>query len=116
MQPDWEIWIDTNISPIIAKWMAEQTGLVVKSSYSLSLHYLSDKEIYEKARTQGRIILISKDADFPELINRLGAPPKLVNIRIGNMGSRQLWDRIQAGVVEGVKILMTSDVAVVEID
>ncbi len=46
MQPDWEIWIDTNISPIIAKWMAEHTGLVVKSSYSLSLHYLIDKEIY----------------------------------------------------------------------
>ena len=60
--------------------------------------------------------MISKDADFPELINRLGAPPKLINIRIGNMGSRQLWERIQAGIVEGVKILMTSDVAIVEID
>ena len=53
MQPDWELWINTNISPIIAKWMAEQTGLVVKSSYSLSLHNLSDKEIYEKAKLQG---------------------------------------------------------------
>jgi predicted nuclease of predicted toxin-antitoxin system len=116
MQPDWEIWIDTNISPIIAKWMAEQTGLVVKSSYSLSLHYLSDKEIYEKAKEQGNVILISKDADFPELISRLGAPPKLINIRIGNMGSRQLWERIQAGVVEGINILMNFDIAIVEID
>ena len=116
MQPDWELWINTNISPIIAKWMAEQTGLVVKSSYSLSLHNLSDKEVYKKAKLQGQVILISKDADFPELINRLGAPPKLINIRIGNMGSRQLWERIQAGIVEGVKILMTSDVAIVEID
>lgn len=96
--------------------MAEQTGLVVRSSYSLSLHYLSDKEIYEMAKVQGQVILISKDPDFPELINRLGAPPKLINIRIGNMGSRQLWERIQGGVVAGVKILMTSDVAIVEID
>jgi hypothetical protein len=47
MQPDWEIWIDTNISPIIAKWAADVTGLVVKSSYSLSLHHLTDKEIYK---------------------------------------------------------------------
>lgn len=53
MQPDWEIWIDTNISPIIAKWMAESTGLISKSSYSLSWHYLTDKEIYEKAKAQG---------------------------------------------------------------
>lgn len=117
MQPDWEIWIDTNISPIIAKWMAERTGLVVKSSYSLSLHSLTDNEIYEKAKKNlGQVILISKDADFPELINRLGAPPKLINIRIGNMGNRQLWERIQDGVIEGLKILMTSDVAIVEID
>jgi predicted nuclease of predicted toxin-antitoxin system len=60
--------------------------------------------------------LISKDADFPELISRSGAPPKLINIRIGNMGSRQLWERIQSGVVEGAKISITSDVAIVEID
>lgn len=96
--------------------MAEATGLVVKSSYSLSFHFLTDKEIYEKAKYHGKVILVSKDADFPELINRLGAPPKLINIRIGNMGSRQLWERIQAGITEAVKILMTSDVAIVEID
>mgnify|MGYP001163328893 CR=1 FL=1 len=116
MQPDWEIWIDTNISPIIAKWVAERTGLAVKSSYSLSLHHLTDKEVYENAKAQGQVILISKDADFPELINRLGYPPKLISIKIGNMGSRQLWERIHAGVVEGVKILMDSDIAIVEID
>jgi predicted nuclease of predicted toxin-antitoxin system len=59
---------------------------------------------------------VSKDADFPELISRLGPPPKLINIKIGNMGNRQLWERIQVGVVEGVKILTTSDVTIVEID
>lgn len=42
MQPDWEIWLDTNISPAIAKWMNEETGVIVKSSYSLSLHHLTD--------------------------------------------------------------------------
>jgi hypothetical protein len=43
MQPDWEIWIDTNISPIIAKWMAEQTGLVVKSSGGYESNALTDQ-------------------------------------------------------------------------
>jgi hypothetical protein len=33
-----------------------------------------------------------------------------------NMGSKQLWERIQAGAVRGVKILMNFDVAIVEID
>lgn len=44
MQPDREIWLDTNISPAIAKWMVEYTGISVKSSYSLNLHYMSDIE------------------------------------------------------------------------
>jgi len=42
MLPDWEIWLDTNISPIIAKWMMEHTGMTVKSSYSLSFKETQD--------------------------------------------------------------------------
>ncbi|HEY1165745.1 MAG TPA: DUF5615 family PIN-like protein [Chitinophaga sp.] len=86
----WEIWLDTHISPIIAKWMKEYTGYEVKSSYSLSLHEMTDIDIYQKARAQGKVILISKDADFPELISRLGAPPKLINIKIGNCDNRAM--------------------------
>jgi predicted nuclease of predicted toxin-antitoxin system len=92
MQPDWEIWLDTNISPAIAKWMNEETGFLVKSSYSLSLHHLTDLDIYTRAREQGNGILLSKDADFPELISRLGSPPKLISLKIGNCDNRTLWD------------------------
>jgi len=90
MPHEWEIWIDTNISLIIAKWMSEHTGYTVKSSYGLSLHHLSDKAIYDKARLQGAVIIISKDADIPELINRMGAPPKCINVQIGNCDNRKL--------------------------
>jgi LysM repeat protein len=47
MPPElWEIWLDTQLSPIIAKWMAEHTGYTVKSSYILQLNNLSDTVIY----------------------------------------------------------------------
>lgn len=36
MQPEWKIWLDVNLSPVIAKWMKEFSGLSVKSSYILS--------------------------------------------------------------------------------
>jgi hypothetical protein len=42
MQPDWEICLDTNISPVIAKWMSDFTGYTVKSSYSLSFQKTDD--------------------------------------------------------------------------
>jgi len=86
MPPEnWEIWLDTQLSPIIAKWILEFTGYSVKSSYSLQLHFLTDLAIYDKAKAVGKVILISKDADFPELISRLGSPPKLIVIKKGNL-------------------------------
>ncbi|HWB92705.1 MAG TPA: DUF5615 family PIN-like protein [Puia sp.] len=116
MQPDWEIWLDTNISPVIAKWMNEETGIKVKSSYSLSLHNLADLDIYQRARAQGNVILLSKDADFPELISRLGSPPKLISLRIGNCDNRILWDFLRKHIQKALELLTTTDTDIVELE
>lgn len=114
MPHEWEIWLDTNLSPAIAKWMNEYMGVSVKSSYSLSLHYLDDMAIYQKAKEHGKVIIISKDADFPELITRLGAPPKLINIKIGNCDNQTLWGYIKPGIKEAITLLTSSDTDIVE--
>lgn len=117
MPPEqWEIWIDTQLSPAIAKWMAEYTGYIVKSSYSLQLHNLSDLAIYNSAAKQGNIILISKDADFPELINRLGSPPKLIMIKKGNCNNAEMWEFIKPNIIKSIELLMFSDVAIIEFE
>lgn len=113
---DWEIWLDTQISPIIAKWMAEDTGFSVKSSYVLSLNNLTDTTIYHKAKAAGKVIIISKDADFHELISRLGSPPKLINIKKGNSDNRALWEFLKANINQAINILISSDVDIVELD
>jgi len=46
MQFDIEIWLDTNISPIIAKWMGDYLNVTVKSSYTLNFNHLDDLAIY----------------------------------------------------------------------
>ncbi|TFF36557.1 DUF5615 family PIN-like protein [Mucilaginibacter psychrotolerans] len=112
----WEIWLDTQISPIIAKWMNEYTGYVVKSSYSLNLHFLKDSEIYYRAKAAGNVILVSKDADFPILITRLGAPPKLINIKIGNCDNRTLWAFLKPNILSAIDICVLSDVEIVELE
>ena len=100
MPPEnWEIWLDTQLSPAIAKWMADYTGYIVKSSYSLQLHNLSDLAIYNKAAIKRNIILVSKDADFPELISRLGSPPKLIVIKKGNCGNNDMWEFIKPNIM-----------------
>jgi predicted nuclease of predicted toxin-antitoxin system len=112
----WEIWLDTQLSPVIAKWMAEYTGYKVKSSYSLQLHYLSDLEIYNKASDQENIILISKDADFPELISRRGSPPKLIVIKKGNCNNREMWEFIKSNIIRSIELLISSDIDIVELE
>jgi len=39
---------------------------------------MDDISFYYKAKEHGNVIVISKDADLPELVNRLGAPPKII--------------------------------------
>ena len=37
MLPDFEIWLDNHFSPILAKWLTDELGIVVKSRYILKL-------------------------------------------------------------------------------
>jgi predicted nuclease of predicted toxin-antitoxin system len=113
---DWEIWLDAQLSPTIARWMAEHTGFTVKSSYSLQSNRLTDTEIYQRARAKGEVILVSKDADFPELINRLGSPPKLIVVKRGNCDNRVLWEFLKPNILKAINLLISSDVDIVEIE
>lgn len=116
MRPESEIWLDAHISPAIAKWIKDYTGIETKSAYSLKLYALSDIEIYTKAKEYGQVILISKDADFPELISKLGAPPKLINIKVGNCNNQTLWEFIKPHIKEAIALLHTDDIDIVEIE
>lgn len=110
-----EIWLDVNISPAIAKWMTEYTGITVKSSYSLGFQTLDDLSIYQQAKNEGLIILISKDTDFPEIITRLGAPPKLIYLKLGNCDNRTLWNLIKPNLNDVINTLLQTDIDIIEI-
>lgn len=113
---DWEIWLDVQISPIIAKWMIEHTGLVVKSSFTLGYKNMTDLVIYQLAKKHGKVILVSKDADFIEIITRLGSPPKLISLRIQNCDNRTLWKFLQKHIEEAINMLLVDDINIVEIE
>lgn len=110
-----EIWLDTNISPVIAKWMGYFLDVTVKSSYTLDFHHLDDLTIYQRTKSHGNVILISKDADFPELISHLGAPPKLINLKIGNYSNQLLWARIKPKIEQALQLLSNEGIDIVEL-
>jgi predicted nuclease of predicted toxin-antitoxin system len=118
MQRDlnWEFWLDVNLSPIIAKWLHDKTNFIFKSSYILKLDGLDDLEIYHRARQNPTpVVLISKDSDLPRLINKLGSPPKLINLRIGNTDNTVLFNFISNNLPATISTLLDDDVNIVDL-
>ncbi len=116
MLHDWEIWLDCHISPIIAKWLQEDTGLVVRSAYTLNLYFLTDQDIFNKAKESGKIIIITKDIDFSQLLNEFGAPPKIIRVSIGNTSNRLLFDFLKPRIPLALEILTNEETNIVELE
>ena len=115
MQPKWIFWLDNHFSPAIAKWINERTNYFCKSSYSLELKDLTDLEIYQKAKKEGDVILISKDSDLPHLILINGSPPKLINIRRGNCSNLIMFALLEKNLDYCYKMLVDFNHDIIEI-
>ena len=116
MLPDWEIWLDNHISPIIAKWLKDDLKLEVKSSYTLQLYGLSDEEIYLKAKDNGKVILISKDTDLDQIISLKGSPPKLIVLKIGNCDNRIMFSLLKDNLQKALRLLFDFNKDIIEIN
>ena len=79
-----ELWIDAQISPAIALWINENyPDINAKSFRSLGLRDAKDIEIFMLAK-RSNCILVSKDVDFQQLLQKFGSPPKLIWLTCGN--------------------------------
>ena len=116
MLPDFEIWLDNHLSPIIAKWLSEELNLVVKSSYTLDTWVLNDNEIYLKAKkSKIIIIIISKDTDLDQIISIKGSPPKLIKLTIGNCDNKFMFNILKEKLPQAIKLLFDFNKDIIEI-
>lgn len=83
------LWLDAQLPPQLAPWITETFGHAAYSVKYLGLRDATDEEIYRAAKEAGAII-VSKDSDFIEKVQRHGAPPKLLWVTCGNVTTRNL--------------------------
>ncbi len=83
------IWIDAHLSPAIATWIMITFGINAIALRDIGLRDAEDPEIFEKAKAQG-VILMTKDSDFVDLVDRLGAPPQIIWLTCGNTSNAEL--------------------------
>lgn len=71
------VWLDAQLPPALAPWIITTFGIEAKSLRDIGLRDAKDRDIFLAARKAGAIV-ISKDSDFVELVQSLGAPPQVV--------------------------------------
>jgi len=85
-----KLWIDAQLSPGLAQWITTQFPDIEASAVrDLGLRDAEDIDIFEAAR-QANAVVMSKDSDFVDLVNRFGPPPQVLWIRCGNTSNAQM--------------------------
>ncbi len=84
-----------------------------KTLGSLGMRDASDREIFNAAK-RDRASIITKDGDFVELVQRLGAPPRIIWVTCGNSTNEHLKQVFETTFAQAQTLLL-SGASVVEI-
>lgn len=96
------VWVDAQLSPGIARWLSSRFALEAVPVRDLGLRESTDRQIFEAARTVGAVVM-TKDRDFVEMVERVGPPPQVVWITSGNTSDqrlRKILGRVFPGTIE----------------
>ncbi len=83
------LWLDNQLPPALASWAREHLRVDCTSVRELALQRASDLDIFHAARAAGALVM-TKDADFAELVGRFGPPPQVVLVTRGNTSNAHL--------------------------
>ncbi len=106
-------WLDAHLSPRIARWLSKRFKVNAVPVRDLGMRETPDSEIFEKARAAD-VIVMTKDLDFVELVERLGPPPRVLWLTCGNTSELKLKEIFEREF-EAVREMFEAGEALVEI-
>jgi predicted nuclease of predicted toxin-antitoxin system len=98
------IWIDAHLSPAVATWISNTFGVTAIALRDLGLRDAEDPEIFEAAKSQG-VILMTKDSDFVDLVDRLESSPQIIWLTCGNTSNARLKEILSSTLPDALKLL-----------
>ena len=84
-----KIWVDAQLSPRTARWIAAHFPVEAVPLRDLNLRDAGDDDIFAAARAANAIVL-TKDSDFVRLLEQHGSPPKILWLTCGNTSEAAL--------------------------
>ena len=107
------IWVDAHLSPGIAVWIFNALGIEAIALRDIGLRDAEDTEIFEAAKAQQAIVM-TKDSDFVDLLERLGSPPQIIWLTCGNTSNARLRHILREMLPRALELLESGE-ALVEI-
>ncbi len=83
------IWVDAQLSPDIAKFLRREFPIDALALREIGLRDAKDEQIFAEARDADAVVM-TKDQDFPYLLQRYGPPPRVIWITCGNTSNDHL--------------------------
>ena len=111
-----EFWIDLNLPPQVAIQLKEGFKVHAKSFKELLFSDVPDVEVYKiAAKENNKIIITTKDVDFSNYQNIVGAPPRILYLNIGNISNKNLKLLIENKFSEILELFLTTNEPLIEI-
>lgn len=102
------IWIDAHLSPAITTWITNTFSVEAVALRDLGLRDAEDPEIFKAAKAQ-EVVLMTKDSDFVDLVDRLGAPPQIIWLTCGNTSNARLCEILSSVLPEALELLRSGE-------
>ena len=83
------LWLDAQLPPSAAAWITATFGIEACAVRDLGLRDAKDPPIFHAARA-AEAVMMTKDSDFVEMLQRLGPPPKVLWVTCGNTSNARL--------------------------
>jgi len=107
-----EIWIDAQLSPALAAWVNRTyDDIHAQSVRAVGLRDAEDEEIFQAAR-EANVIVMSKDSDFLNLLDRYGPPPQVIWVTCGNTSNERMRTILRQTLLPAVEMLEGSEIIV----
>ena len=111
-----ELWLDMQLSPQLAGWITKQFSIKAFSSYNLKLNIEKDEAIFFRAKKKGNVIILTKDKDFAEIVDRLQSPPKIIFLKVGNCSNERMKEILTEHLLFCIEELINILTQIVEIN
>ena len=103
-----KIWLDAQLPPALCEWLEAEFGVEAEAVRSLGLRDAEDLAIFEAAREAGAVVM-SKDADFVDLLRLHGPPPQVLWVTSGNTTNREMRRLLTATLPEAIRLLESGE-------